>query len=353
MTNERNTGLDIARIIAMFSVVVLHVLGQGGVIENSTQWTFKYWMLWWMETSALCGIDLFALLSGWLGICSVRKCAYKVVNLFAVVSFYCTVITVTWAIAEPSKFIGITSWANGLAPYLNGRYWYFLCYVPISICQPYINKSILALSVEQHKKLCIIVLVFFCIIPSLLNVDLLGIKRGYSFSWLLMCYLIGAYLKRSGIRCETKRGGVIFTLCILAELAAKAVYDRLYCTNVHYMIDYTSPLTLIMATILLLTLKQVETGRIAEKTFRMLSESAFDVYVIHCHVLIFDNIIANNFVGLLGMQSAHLLISLICIAVVIYLCLSLVGIGRKLVFKNLGIDKIVEVIADKIDKILY
>lgn len=97
----------------------------------------------------------------------------------------------------------------------------------------------------------------------------------------------------------------------------------------------------------------METGGIAEKTFRMLSESAFDVYIIHCHILIFDNIIANNFVGLLGMQSAHLLISLICIAVVIYLCLSLVGICRKVVFKNLGIDKIVEVVANKIDKISY
>lgn len=353
MANKRNTGLDIARIIAMQSIVVLHILGQGGVIENSTQWTFKYWMLWWIEASALCGVDLFALLSGWLGICSVKKSTYKVVNLFAVVSFYCVVITVIWAIAEPSKFIGITSWANSLAPYLNGRYWYFLCYVPISICQPYINKLILALSVEQHKKLCIVVLVTFCLIPSILNVDLFGIKRGYSFSWLLMCYLMGAYLRRSEVRCNTKHGTIIFVLCVLVELVAKAVYDRIYCTNVHYMIDYTSPLTLIMATILLLTLNQVKTCRIAGKTFRMLSESAFDVYIIHCHILIFDNIIANNFVGILGMRSARLLISLICIAVVIYLCLSLVGIFRKVVFKNLGIDKIVEVVANKFDKTLY
>lgn len=353
MANERNTGLDIARVIAMYSIVVLHVLGQGGVIENSTQWTFKYWMLWWVETSALCGVDLFALLSGCFGICSVRKSAYKVVNLFAVVSFYCIVITVIWAIVEPSQFTGVTSWVNSLAPYLNGRYWYFLCYVPVSICQPYINKSILALSVEQHKKLCIIGLVVFCLIPSVLNVDLFGFKRGYSFSWLLMCYLIGAYLKRSGIRCETKHGAVIFTLCILAELAAKAVYDRIHCTNVHYMIDYTSPLTLIMATIILLKLNQIKNGRIAENLFRMLSESAFDVYVIHCHILIFDNIIANNFIGLLSLQTVHLLMSLICIVTVIYLCLSLIGIGRKLIFKNSGIDKLIEAVANRIDRILY
>lgn len=238
------------------------------------------------------------------------------VNLFAVVSFYCIVITVIWAIVEPSQFTGVTSWVNSLAPYLNGRYWYFLCYVPVSICQPYINKSILALSVEQHKKLCIIGLVVFCLIPSVLNVDLFGFKRGYSFSWLLMCYVIGAYLKRSGIRCETKHGTVIFTLCVLAELTAKAVYDRIHCTNAHYMIDYTSPLTLIMATIILLKLNQMKIGRIAEKLFRMLSESAFDVYVIHCHILIFDNIIANNFIGLLSLQTILLLMSLICIVTV-------------------------------------
>lgn len=35
-TDKRNYGIDLLRLIAMFMVVILHVLGQGGVISATT-----------------------------------------------------------------------------------------------------------------------------------------------------------------------------------------------------------------------------------------------------------------------------------------------------------------------------
>ncbi|MBQ5998579.1 MAG: hypothetical protein IJL70_03820 [Treponema sp.] len=32
--NQRNYGIDLLRILAMYMVVVLHVLGCGGILEN-------------------------------------------------------------------------------------------------------------------------------------------------------------------------------------------------------------------------------------------------------------------------------------------------------------------------------
>lgn len=41
MEMDRNVGLDIARISAMCGIIILHILGQGGVLEacdiNSTE----------------------------------------------------------------------------------------------------------------------------------------------------------------------------------------------------------------------------------------------------------------------------------------------------------------------------
>lgn len=68
MEMDRNVGLDIARISAMCGIIILHILGQGGVLEACDINSTEYWISWWIEICAYCSVDLFALLSGWLGI---------------------------------------------------------------------------------------------------------------------------------------------------------------------------------------------------------------------------------------------------------------------------------------------
>ena len=60
---------------------------------------------------------------------------------------------------------------KGLIPYLLGRYWYIMCYIPIAILQPFLNKMILILSENQHKQLCILSVLLFSVLPNILNRD--------------------------------------------------------------------------------------------------------------------------------------------------------------------------------------
>lgn len=68
MMGKRNYGLDIARICAMCGIIILHILGQGGVLASCEFNSTNYWIAWWVEICAYCSVDLFAILSGWLGI---------------------------------------------------------------------------------------------------------------------------------------------------------------------------------------------------------------------------------------------------------------------------------------------
>ena len=43
MNDNRNYGLDIARIIAMCGIIILHILGQGGILKNIHMDNEKYW----------------------------------------------------------------------------------------------------------------------------------------------------------------------------------------------------------------------------------------------------------------------------------------------------------------------
>lgn len=45
-TNVRNYGIDALRILSMFMVLVLHVLGAGGVMENCEPFSISYVSAW-------------------------------------------------------------------------------------------------------------------------------------------------------------------------------------------------------------------------------------------------------------------------------------------------------------------
>lgn len=64
-TSERNYGIEWLRIISMLMVVLIHINGSGGVIENSSG--TRFWLLSNI-LHALCviAVNLFALISGYL-----------------------------------------------------------------------------------------------------------------------------------------------------------------------------------------------------------------------------------------------------------------------------------------------
>ena len=46
---ERNIGIDLLRIVSMFMVVILHVLGHGGILNATIPFSFNHNLLWILE----------------------------------------------------------------------------------------------------------------------------------------------------------------------------------------------------------------------------------------------------------------------------------------------------------------
>ena len=68
MVKERDYGLDIVRIISMLGIVILHINGAGGVLGSCQNVQAKYLASNWVEICAYTSVDLFGLLSGYLGL---------------------------------------------------------------------------------------------------------------------------------------------------------------------------------------------------------------------------------------------------------------------------------------------
>jgi len=312
-----------------------------------------YWSVWWLEVLAYCSVDLFAILSGYLGINSKKKSIYRVLELAVVVAFYCILITLVCRVVNIGNYSGWKRYVVYLFPYLFGRYWYIICYIPLRIIQPYINKMLLSLTEKQHAVICLIGVFFFGLVPVGLRNEMFAINRGYSFIWLLVCYVIGAYFKR---RKPKNYSSTILVIVFWGRSAFLLCGNiLLYCIRGYfyqYFIEYNSPFVLLMGISLLLLFKSMKLNKL-RRMIASLSGLAFDVYIIHCHILIFDYVIRNRFEVVVSYPIPIMWILVIGIAIFVFLTLAVVGYVRMVVFEKCHINSGMRWIASKIDFILY
>lgn len=52
MKQEREYGIDALRIVAMWMIVILHVLLQGGILERLEESSWRYMTAWSLEAAA-------------------------------------------------------------------------------------------------------------------------------------------------------------------------------------------------------------------------------------------------------------------------------------------------------------
>lgn len=105
---ERAYGIDIARLTAMFMVVLLHNLGRGGVLD----WTIdsiKDLAFLGIENYAIIAVNVFALISGYLSAGKPLK-ARSIFSIWATACFWSIATALTgYTLGQISKTDLLTS----------------------------------------------------------------------------------------------------------------------------------------------------------------------------------------------------------------------------------------------------
>lgn len=354
---DRDYGIDILRILSMMGIIILHINGAGGVLNTcrDLQENTSHWIAFWVEIMAYTSVDVFGLLSGYLGLFKKRNTSYRVIELICIVIFYCLGITLVFLLAFPETVVGIKGLLISLFPQIDGRYWYITCFIPIGLLQPYINKMILALSEKEHRRLSIIIVVLFGFLQSAVIKDLFVFKAGYSFVWLLCLYIIGSYIKRVDLFKTSNRirlkSFVILLTGSLVLLFGNVLIDVIVHKNLSYFVNYISPIILLMSVCIVFIFRNysIKSGR---RIISILSLVTFDVYLFHCHILIYDNILTDRFCWIAKEKFLIPIIIVVC-ALGVFMASSVVGILRYYIFLVTKTDVLIKTISFKLDKLLY
>ena len=242
---KRIVGLDILRFLSMFGIIGLHVINQGGLINNANVYSIKYYVILVLLVIFYTSVNLFGMLSGYLNIFKEKNKNSRIIELIVITIFYCIIIT---SIFYCINYKGVQS--NGtkefiynLIPILDGRYWYLSSYIFLFFLIPYINTFCKSLNKKQFYKLLIILFILLTIIPNILETDVFKIYNGYSPFWLLYCYLVGAYIRLYNIKINFPQLIKTLTLVFIVTFLLNAI-SRYY---IYYTLNRVVLITLFMS----------------------------------------------------------------------------------------------------------
>ncbi len=186
---NRDSGIDAVKLLAIVFVIVHHIVDFGFVMPDAAGGLFRF--VWYLvhNVAATC-IDLFALATGYLCVKSsgsVRRLPVlwvQAVVTGAVVCILCRLAGV---------HVATYDWLRTFLPVVTGEYWYFTAYFAVCLVAPFVNPG--ARGLGKRLFALLLAALFICIsVPSILVPgDPFVIRHGYSFAWLLVLYLFGAY----------------------------------------------------------------------------------------------------------------------------------------------------------------
>lgn len=288
---KRNAMLDLLRIVAMFFIVVHHLLitdiGLTNIqtgIDASLKAT--YLSSAFLDCFSIIGVNLFFLISGYF---SVKLQPKKILLLLIKVYIYWIIATL---LAMAFKIVTFKSFLDGLKFCLSGvsEYWFICVYILLCLVAPALN-AIAKLVVEKNveKYFVFITVLFFCIIGFVADYirPVMGTNNGYSIIWASIPYLYGRILKLRGDNMKKAKPLFWFALYAILSLVNYAVIAPLILkgkgTYAWHFYSYNNPIIFAQSICFFMTFVSAKPiqGEKKSKIISLIASHTLAVYLWH------------------------------------------------------------------------
>jgi surface polysaccharide O-acyltransferase-like enzyme len=194
---KRILGIDLIRIIAMFMIMNYHLLLNGSWMTVHPVNPTNMLVGRGIAVFAVISVNLFALVSGYVGLYSHHRIS-RFIELWLQVLFFSWIILLYFWLYRKSE-LNVELILHNLFPTYFKAYWYWNGYVILFVLMPILNRGLVGLRRTTYRNLN----VFLFFITSILTIDpkndMFNLSMGYSGLWLIILYIYGAYFKRFGV----------------------------------------------------------------------------------------------------------------------------------------------------------
>lgn len=361
MKTMRKSNLELLRILAMFLIVLYHVIMHGKIINNCTNRGLST-IFTFLEYTTVIHVNLFVLLTGYFQSQSKFKqsklwqinnsCLFYRILIVVIFSFFGLISLTKLELSKEIFIINLT------------QYWFIKYYMYLYCLSPFINKMINNMDKALYRKLILVSIILFSIIPYITGLEAFY-NDGYSLYNFIFLYLIGGYLRKypleenyifkkmsiNLIRCLLL---VIFIACPTINLlitktsesllGINTLFDQIANNFLSLSLAYSNPIVLIQTISLFLLFNTFD---IKSKLINGISSLTMGVYLIHDNNFVREVIYKFTKIDNGPIDSYLFILYAILIAILIFVCCAIIEWIRQLIFKFIYNRKISEKIRTK------
>ena len=285
-------GIDLLKIIAMAFITLQHVVGHGGVLDSSSG--SAYAVVWFMEVFGYCGVNCYAIISGFVGYRDEDK-RWKLdryISLWLQTVFFGLLISVIIFFMIPG-IVKISDIGKAVMPVTFDQYWYFTAYTGLFLIMPFLDMILRSV---DGKKMLIAIAVLSCYTTVATRwTDALELDGGYSFVWLSILYLVGAIIKKEELhkKCKKKYIILIMSVIVLVTWSWKVWIGGIFGHGLENLpISYISPTILVISLCFVLIFGNM---KIQNKLIKSIASSTFGIYLFQDQGAFSKNILLDRF----------------------------------------------------------
>ena len=330
LKQERNSAIELLRIIAMVLIVMSHSYVDGGFPSVSSGFALNNYLLDWLYLGNL-GSDIFVMISGYF-LCTKERGNQSIVKLLAQVFFYSYLcLAIHFLLGNTATVREIK---RALFPTIYCEYWFFTAYIVTLALSPYINLFIRNASRNQLLSCLSIMIVLWSVIPTLTQMPMLGSE----LPQFLLFYLMGAYLKKypdNPLSVAKFRRGLMIC-CAVLLLASSAVLrffnSRIWSITVPEITFYGRSSIFVIGLAIGMVSTAVYHKPWSSKLVNTLASCTFGVYLLHENPLIRDTIWTVWLNNDAYYDSQFLIFRILVSIAVVYIACTLVELVRQRLF---------------------
>ena len=350
---ERDSGIELLRVIAMLMVILIHGFWYGnfhpGFVSSGEVY---YEFLDIIRLSFRPAVNIFILITGYFMARSkfdLKKSFTRAWDTYSRVLFYSVILTVIFLILGPEYCIPARSAHSmeikeiilkGIFP-LSSQTWYYLTnYILLCIFSPYINIVLQNLNKKDYKTLLIVATLFMSIWMSLIKIypfsewfsiftfsDIIDGKSIFSFIYI---YIIGGYI---GMHVQHNN-----------EPKFTYLYASFFCLMINYLLssilsedvgyqavsmNYSNPFVILQGVFMLLFFKDLH---FHSRIINILASTTLGVYAIHEFTFV-RSFLWEKLFDFSKTQERNLLF-LILISLLIFIVLAIIDLAVQKLFKS-------------------
>lgn len=189
MTKERETNIDLLRIVAMLLIIFSHYVQHGGVALIQAVTVNKFIGLFFSIGGKL-GVDIFILISGYF-FAKTSLSLSKICKIDLKLIIYSLGITLFLYVTGFDVF-SISYVVKDIFPITTELYWFITAYIGLYLISPILKMIIQQVSKDTLLKIVAIGGIIFSIIPTVTK-----LRPLYSdLIWFIVLYFAGAYINK-------------------------------------------------------------------------------------------------------------------------------------------------------------